>query len=55
MSFNNVLNTPNQAFFTKETVEQIAITTIKNLTDFEKGVPLENEVKIEKIKHLITV
>lgn len=50
MSFNNVLITPHQAFFTKEAVEQIAITTIKNFTDFEKGIPLENEVKIER-KH----
>ncbi|MEP7143987.1 MAG: 2-hydroxyacid dehydrogenase [Ferruginibacter sp.] len=48
MSFNNVIITPHQAFFTREAVEQIAITTIKNLTDFEKGIPLENEVKIEK-------
>ncbi|MEO5889139.1 MAG: NAD(P)-dependent oxidoreductase, partial [Ferruginibacter sp.] len=46
MSFNNVLITPHQAFFTREAVEQIAITTIKNLTDFENGIPLENEVKI---------
>jgi D-lactate dehydrogenase len=44
MSFNNVLITPHQAFFTKEAVEQIAITTIKNLTDFENGVVLENTV-----------
>jgi len=54
MSFNNVLITPHQAFFTKEAVEQIAITTLQNFTDFEKGIPLENEVKIEKIKHLTT-
>ena len=50
MSFNNVLITPHQAFFTKEAVEQIAITTIKNFTDFDNGISLENEVKIEKIK-----
>lgn len=54
MSFNNVLITPHQAFFTKEAVEQIAITTLQNFTDFEKGIPLENEVKTEKIKHLTT-
>jgi D-lactate dehydrogenase len=53
MSFNNVLITPHQAFFTKEAVEQIAITTIKNLTDFEKGLPLLNEVKIEKAVQII--
>jgi D-lactate dehydrogenase len=48
MSFNNVLITLHQAFFTKEAVKQIAITTIKNLTDFENGISLENEVRIEK-------
>ena len=53
MSFNNVLITPHQAFFTKEAVEQIAITTIKNLTDFENGLPLLNEVKIEKAVQII--
>lgn len=45
MSFNNVLITPHQAFFTKEAVEQIAIITIKNLSDFEDGLSLENQVK----------
>jgi D-lactate dehydrogenase len=54
MSFNNVLITPHQAFFTKEAVEQIAITTIKNCSDFENGLPLVNEIKAEKIKHLYT-
>lgn len=53
MSFNNVLITPHQAFFTKEAVEQIAITTIKNLTDFENRLPLLNEVKIKKLMHTI--
>jgi D-lactate dehydrogenase len=52
MSFNNVLITPHQAFFTKEAVEQIALTTIKNFTDFENGIPSVNEVKIEKTKLL---
>ena len=55
MSFNNVLITSHQAFFTKEAVQQIAITRINNLTDFEKGIPLENEVKNKKIKYLNTV
>jgi len=53
MSFNNVLITPHQAFFTKEAVEQIAITTIKNLTDFENRLPLLNEIKIKKLMHTI--
>ncbi len=46
MSFHNVLITPHQGFFTKEALDEIAKTTIKNFTDFEKGLPLENEVKI---------
>jgi D-lactate dehydrogenase len=44
MSFNKVLITPHLAFFTKEAVEQIALTTIKNISDFENGVALENEI-----------
>ncbi|MEO7524156.1 MAG: 2-hydroxyacid dehydrogenase [Ferruginibacter sp.] len=44
MSFNNVLITPHQAFFTKEAVEEIAITTIKNLTDFETGISSDNTI-----------
>jgi D-lactate dehydrogenase len=48
MSFNNVLITPHLGFFTHEAVEQIAKVTIKNFTDFETGLPLENEVKAQK-------
>jgi D-lactate dehydrogenase len=47
MSFNNVLITPHEGFFTSEAVEQIALTTIQNFTDFENGVPLKNEVKFK--------
>ncbi len=50
MSFHNVLITPHQGFFTKEALDQIAITTIQNFSDFENGAPLENEVTPEKIK-----
>lgn len=46
MSFHNVLITPHQGFFTKEALDEIATTTLKNLTDFENGIPLSNEVKI---------
>lgn len=46
MSFPNVLITPHQGFFTDEALTQIAITTIDNITDFEAGIALENEVKI---------
>ena len=46
MSFPNVLITSHQGFFTKEALDEIALTTLKNLTDFEQGRFLENEVKI---------
>jgi D-lactate dehydrogenase len=49
MSFPNVLVTAHQGFFTKEALEQIVTTTLKNITDFENGdVQTGNEVKIEK-------
>ena len=44
MTFHNVLITPHQGFFTHEAVEQITKITLKNFTDFENGLPLENEV-----------
>ncbi len=47
ISFNNVLITPHQGFFTKEAISQIAETTIQNFTDFENNLPSENEVKIK--------
>ncbi|WP_310554909.1 2-hydroxyacid dehydrogenase [Flavobacterium sp.] len=46
LSFNNVLITPHQAFFTKEAVTEIAKITIKNFTDFEENEVLENEIKL---------
>lgn len=46
ISFHNVLITPHQGFFTNEALDQIATTTLKNLTDFEKGLPLDNEIKV---------
>jgi D-lactate dehydrogenase len=45
ISFPNVLITPHQGFFTEEALTQIAMTTIKNITDFEEGKVLMNEVK----------
>lgn len=44
MSFPNVLITGHQGFFTKEALEQIAQVTLQNLSDFENGNELENEV-----------
>ena len=37
LSFPNVLVTSHQAFFTREAMENIAATTLGNLTDFEAG------------------
>jgi D-lactate dehydrogenase len=45
LSFNNVLITPHQAFYTDEAVSEIAKITIKNFTDFENQAVLENEIK----------
>lgn len=45
MTFPNVLVTGHQAFLTKEALEQIAKTSLANITAFEMGEPLVNEVK----------
>ncbi|PKV76296.1 2-hydroxyacid dehydrogenase [Pontibacter ramchanderi] len=45
LSFNNVLITGHQAFFTSNALESIAAITLQNITTFEQGKPLENEVK----------
>lgn len=43
-SFNNVLITPHQAFYTQEAVTEITKITIKNFSDFEDNRVLENEI-----------
>ncbi|OOG76400.1 2-hydroxyacid dehydrogenase [Algoriphagus sp. A40] len=45
MTFPNVLVTGHQAFLTKEALEQISKITLSNITAFEKGEALVNEVK----------
>jgi D-lactate dehydrogenase len=45
LSFNNVLITPHQAFFTEEAVSEITKVTIQNFTNFVNNSVLENEVK----------
>jgi D-lactate dehydrogenase len=45
LSFNNVLITGHQAFFTSNALEAIANITLQNISDFEQGGELENEVK----------
>ena len=44
LSFYNVLITSHQAYFTKEAVEAITVTTLNNKKDFVEGKPLVNEV-----------
>lgn len=44
MSFPNVLITAHQAFFTEEALSQISQTTLKNISDFENNLALENQV-----------
>ncbi|MBL7740390.1 MAG: 2-hydroxyacid dehydrogenase [Chitinophagaceae bacterium] len=43
-TFPNVLITGHQGFFTTEALEQIATVTLNNISDFEKGRVLKNEV-----------
>lgn len=44
LSFNNVIVTSHQAFFTKEAMFNIAETTLQNIDDFRHHRPLVNEV-----------
>jgi len=44
LSFNNVIVTSHQAFFTKEALHNIAETTLQNVEDFRCHRPLVNEV-----------
>lgn len=43
LSFNNVIVTSHQAFFTKEALHNIAETTLQNIEDFRCHRPLVNE------------
>lgn len=44
LSFNNVLITGHQAFFTVDALQNIAHITLQNITDFEHGAVLVNQV-----------
>ena len=46
LSFNNVIITSHQAFFTKEALDNISTTTLQNIKDFSEGRELVNEVNI---------
>jgi D-lactate dehydrogenase len=47
LTFPNVIITGHQAFFTAEALENIATTTIGNLTAAERGDPLPNRVGVD--------
>ncbi len=44
LTFNNVLVTSHQAFFTQEALANIAQTTLQNIKDYFDGKPLVNEI-----------
>jgi D-lactate dehydrogenase len=44
LTFPNVIVTGHQAFFTGKALKDIARTTLENVTQFERGVPLVNRV-----------
>lgn len=46
LSFNNVIVTSHQGFFTREAVSNIAEVTLENIRDFLEGKPLKNEVTV---------
>jgi D-lactate dehydrogenase len=48
LTFPNVLITAHQAFFTRNALEQIAATTMDNLTRFDRGEPLTTELRGSK-------
>lgn len=43
-TFPNVLITSHQGFLTREALANIASTTLQNISDFERGRPLKNQV-----------
>ncbi len=46
LTFNNVIITSHQGFFTIEAMTNIAQTTMKNISDFVSGEELKNEVSV---------
>jgi D-lactate dehydrogenase len=51
LTFPNVLITGHQAYFTETALRNIAETTIANISAFEAGEPLANEVTADRIRH----
>lgn len=50
LTFSNVLVTSHQGFFTREALTAIAATTMANITAFERGEPLANQVRAESVR-----
>ncbi|TAE56417.1 MAG: 2-hydroxyacid dehydrogenase, partial [Oscillatoriales cyanobacterium] len=50
LTFPNVLITGHQAFFTEEALQNIAETTIGNITDFEQGRTCPNQIDLREVK-----
>lgn len=50
LTFPNVLITSHQAFFTQNALEEIARVTMENISQFERGEALANEVTMQKVK-----
>jgi D-lactate dehydrogenase len=50
LTFHNVLITGHQAFFTREALEKIAVTTIESLSQFEASGRCACEIRVEKEK-----
>ncbi|AGC49049.1 D-3-phosphoglycerate dehydrogenase [Myxococcus stipitatus DSM 14675] len=50
LTFPNVLVTSHQAFLTREALVSIARTTLASVRAFERGEPLENEVRVEQVR-----
>ena len=49
LTFPNVLITSHQAFLTREALANIAHTTLSNVSAFERGEHLSNEVRAEQV------
>ena len=47
ISFPNVLITSHQGFLTNEALEEIAKTTIENISNFEDNIETKNEVSVK--------
>ncbi len=48
VSFPNVIVTGHQAFFTAEAIGQIMATTLENITAFERGLALSNQIPLPR-------